>query len=65
MGHILAVKDNLTRIGPDFARNEVEEGRFPRTIGADDAEYLSLIHIKVEIMNRPHFPKGLAQLMRC
>ena len=64
-GHILAVKYNLTLIGSDFTGNEVKEGRFARAIRADDAEYLSTIHIKVEIMNRPHLPKGLAQLMRC
>ena len=60
MGYILAVEYNFTFVGLYFAGNKVEKSGFACAIGADNAQYLALIHFKAEIVNRSHLTERLA-----
>jgi hypothetical protein len=51
--HVSPVVDDGAAVGHQHARNEIEEGTFPRTIRSEDADYLALGHIQLEVFDDP------------
>jgi hypothetical protein len=45
------------------ATDQVEDGGFARTVGADQGEHLALANIEVDFVHSPHAAKLDAQIM--
>src|SRR6202020_1958075 len=49
--HISSVVDDVAAVGRQHARDEIAECTFPRTIRSEDADYLALGHIQLEVFD--------------
>ena len=49
--HVLSVVDYGAAVGHQHARDQIEEGTFPRTIRPEDADNLALGHIQLEVFD--------------
>ena len=62
---IVAFEEDLPGVGPDHARDQVEEGRLPGTVGPDHRGKLSLFHIEGHPVGRSQSPEVLDQSFYC
>jgi len=58
-GDVPAGESNAPRVGPERARDQVEEGGFPRAVGAHDPDELTLIDGEADAADRAHTAEGL------
>src|SRR6202521_78101 len=61
MGDVAAAESDAACIGPIDASHHVEEGGLARAVGTDQTEDLALAHLQVELVERHHAAKPLAQ----
>ena len=60
-GDILAVEQNLAGLGREHAVDQVEYGRFPGTVRADQADDLALIHAEAHAVDGVQAAEALVQ----
>ena len=50
-GHVPSVVDDRAAVGRQHARDQIEEGTFPRPIRPENADYLALGHVQLEVLD--------------